>query len=104
MQQLHRHNRALVVDTSASVPWREEICAIDERGNGHKKEIEFNRKKLQVAKIEATLAGHLLPGDITHELCKLAEKHAKSVPEAQRERTTTYNRKSSYVQNGELNL
>ena len=47
-----------------------------------KQDNEFNRKKLQVAKIEATLARHLLPGEITHELFELAEEHVKSVPKA----------------------
>ena len=84
-----------------SVPRREEICAIDDTDNVHKNKMEFNRKQLQVAKIEAMLGARLLPGEITHELCELAEEHAQSVSKAQRERVTTYNRKSVYVQKGE---
>ena len=74
------------------------------RRHGQKNKIEFNRKQLQVAKIEATLAGHLRPGEITHELCELAEEHVKSVAKAQRERVTTYNRKSAFAQKGDMNV
>ena len=82
----------MLADTTAGVPRRVEICAIDDTDNGHTRDIEFNRNKLQVARMEATFAGHLLPGEITHEICELAEEQVKSVPKAQRERTTTYNR------------
>ena len=61
-------------------------------------------KKLQVEKIEAALAGHLLPSEMTAEICDLAVEHAASVCKTQRRRIGDHNRRSRYVQNDQIYL
>ena len=94
---MHRHNRALVADTATGAPTHREIVAIDGTGDGHKQEIEFNRNKLTVGKIEAALAGHLLPSEMTEEICEAALEHAESVSKTQHRRSTVHNRQLRYV-------
>ena len=94
----------MVADTAASVPTHREIAAIDDTGDGHKQEIELNRQKLAVGKIEAALAGHLLPSEMTDQICEAALEHAESVSKIQHRRITDHNRQPRYVHNTPHNL
>ena len=94
----------MVADTATGVPTHREIAAIDGAGDGHKQEIEFSRGKLWVGKIEAALAGHLLPSEMTDEICEAALEHAESVSKTQHRRITHHNRQARYVQNTPINV
>ena len=94
----------MVADTATGVPTHRKIAAIDDTDDDHNKEIEFNRKKLRVGKIEAALAGHLLPSEMTEEICEAALEHAESVSKTQHRRITDHNRQARYVHKTPINV
>ena len=77
----------MVADTATGVPTHE-IAAIDDTDEDHKYEIEFNLQKLRKEQIEAVLAGHLLPSEVTDDVCEAALEHARSMRRTQRDRIT----------------
>ena len=94
----------MVADTATGAPTHREIVAIDGTDDGHKKEIEFNRKKYWVGQIEAALAGHLLPSEMTDQICEAALEHAESVSKIQHRRITDHNRQPRYVHKAQLDV
>ncbi len=52
----------------------------------HKKELAFNRDKLQLAKVEAHLAGHLVDSETTPDVAQTSVEHAQILHKAQARR------------------
>ncbi len=70
----------------------------------HWAEIRFNEKKVDTARIEALLANHLTPSEITPQLLAEAEEHLKKLAKNQRERTRDTKRVRCLVTKSAVNV
>ena len=104
LKRLKSAHRALAADTAFTpMPDRQPVLDADHAAC-HQKELKFNIAKLHTARVEATLAGHLLPHEISDELVESAKDHIKTLCVNQRRRRTDNKRHCRSFQKPELDL
>ncbi len=81
-EQLAKATDALAV-TAGAMP---DVLPTEELAPRQQHEIAFNEKKIELARVEACLAGHLAPAEITAELTTAAAEHVRHLAKLQRER------------------
>ena len=104
LKRLKSAHRVLAADTTVTpMPDREPVLHADHAAR-HQKELQFNIAKLQTARVEAAIAGHLLPGEVSDGLVESAKDHIKTLCVNQRRRLTENKRHCMRFKKPELDL
>ena len=95
LQAVGQIQKALPIDLGDALPSRSDLVDIDNFNEKQCKEMLFNLKKVDRAKVEALLSGVMLEEEVTGELIGKATEHTtniakKPTSEEQREYTQTF--------------